>query len=71
MNNDQWEKSHLTALTAEAIGASTAQINDPRRGQFAAMAMQGMLSHGTGATPEILASYAVIYADALLAELAK
>ena len=42
-----------------------------KREQFAAMAMQGMLANGSGYDhdADILASYAVLNADALLAEL--
>jgi hypothetical protein len=43
-----------------------------KRELFAAMVMQGFAADtNEGAQPEVIASYAVRYADALLAELAK
>ena len=42
-----------------------------KREYFAGLAMQGILAYGGYATPHDMASDAVMYADALLAELEK
>jgi hypothetical protein len=57
---------------AEAAQALPPPCSLTKRELFAAMVMQGFAADtNEGAQPAVIASYAVRYADALLAELAK
>lgn len=56
---------NTVGVEAEKISGLT------KREQFAAMAMQGLLSHNSNWRPTSVAKASVDYADALLAELEK
>jgi hypothetical protein len=71
MHGDVWMNERVLTLIDPASDMANPNKPEPSRAMIAAMAMQGFLASSNFRSPEITAKDSVVFADALLSELAK